>query len=159
MNLLTKIKSPTSSVGRIDDDGILNGSARNERNKNTISRTGKNAFEYSTHDGSRNAAASICSRWATAGAVASAAGADGRCRSKWAIAARARSRRRPSRTSLSTSHAKPVSAVNKKRIRAKFIVRRDVVGIYVLHRSMTMAAARYCAPETANEDSFLADLQ
>ena len=42
MNLLTRMKSPTSSVGRIDDDGILNGSARNERSRNTISSTGKN---------------------------------------------------------------------------------------------------------------------
>ena len=49
MNLLTRMKSPTTSVGRIDDDGILNGSARNERSRNTISRTGKKLFGYSTH--------------------------------------------------------------------------------------------------------------
>src|SRR5689334_10872155 len=52
MNLLTRMKSPTSSVGRIDDDGILKGSARNERNRKTTSRTGKNDFEYSTQTGS-----------------------------------------------------------------------------------------------------------
>src|SRR6185503_14567541 len=52
MNLLTRMKSPTSSVGRIDDDGILKGSARNERRTKTTSRTGKNDFEYSTHTGS-----------------------------------------------------------------------------------------------------------
>src|SRR6185312_1673213 len=52
MNLLTRMKSPTSSVGRIDDDGILKGSARNERSTKTTSRTGKNDFEYSTQTGS-----------------------------------------------------------------------------------------------------------
>src|SRR5689334_10742811 len=57
MNLLTRMKSPTSSVGRIDDDGILNGSARNERKRKTTSRTGKNDFEYSTQTGSAAPAA------------------------------------------------------------------------------------------------------
>src|SRR3954471_3531536 len=52
-NLFTRMKSPTSSVGRIEDDGILNGSARNERRRKTTKRTGKNDFEYSTHTGSR----------------------------------------------------------------------------------------------------------
>src|SRR5258707_1016070 len=51
-NLLTRMKSPTSSVGRIDDDGILNGSATNERSRNTISRTGKKLLGYSIHHGS-----------------------------------------------------------------------------------------------------------
>ena len=37
MNLLTRMKSPTSSVGRIDDDGILNGSTTKERSRNTTS--------------------------------------------------------------------------------------------------------------------------
>src|SRR5262252_1010864 len=46
------MKSPTSSVGRIDDDGILNGSATNERSANTIRRTGKKLFGYSIHHGS-----------------------------------------------------------------------------------------------------------
>src|SRR6478672_5432658 len=46
------MKSPTSSVGRIEDDGILNGSARNERSRKTTSSTGKNDFAYSTHTGS-----------------------------------------------------------------------------------------------------------
>src|SRR5262245_47337739 len=50
------MKSPTSSVGRIDDDGILNGSATNERSKKTISRTGKKPFGYSIHHGSRASA-------------------------------------------------------------------------------------------------------
>src|SRR5512146_3258340 len=52
MNLLTRMKSPTSSVGRIDDDGILNGSARNERSRKTTRSTGKNDLEYSTQTGS-----------------------------------------------------------------------------------------------------------
>src|SRR4029079_9124726 len=47
------MKSPTSSVGRIEEDGILNGSATNERSRNTISRTGKKLFGYSIHHGSR----------------------------------------------------------------------------------------------------------
>src|SRR5258705_5675562 len=47
------MKSPTSSVGRIDEDGILNGSATKERNRKTISRTGKKLFGYSIHQGSR----------------------------------------------------------------------------------------------------------
>ena len=46
------MKSPTSSVGRIDDDGILNGSTRNERSRNTIRMTGKKLFGYSIHHGS-----------------------------------------------------------------------------------------------------------
>src|SRR6266513_1236354 len=122
------MKSPTSSVGRIDDDGILNGSARNDRSRNTINKTGKNAFEYSTHDGSRKAAVSTCSRCATA-AVDSLAGTAARWRSKFAIAARARSRRRPSSTSLSTSQATPVTAVRRNRIRAKFIGNGNVVRV------------------------------
>src|SRR4029078_9424062 len=52
MKLLTRMKSPTSSVGRIDDEGILNGSAMNERSRKTISRTGKKLFGYSIHQGS-----------------------------------------------------------------------------------------------------------
>src|SRR5438045_6383703 len=46
------MKSPTSSVGRIDELGILNGSARNERRRKTMRRTGKKLFGYSTHHGS-----------------------------------------------------------------------------------------------------------
>src|SRR5215831_2148825 len=46
------MKSPTSSVGRIDELGILNGSAMKERNRNTMRRTGKKLFGYSTHHGS-----------------------------------------------------------------------------------------------------------
>src|SRR5439155_5960869 len=122
------MKSPTSSVGRIDDDGILNGSARNDRSRNTINKTGKNAFEYSTHDGSRKAADSTCSRCATA-AADSVAGTAARWRSKFAIAARACSRLRPSSTSLSTSHATPVTAVKRNKIRAKFIGNGNVVRV------------------------------
>src|SRR5436190_15279152 len=47
------MKSPTSSVGRIDEDGILNGSATNERSRKTIRSTGKKLFGYSIHQGSR----------------------------------------------------------------------------------------------------------
>src|SRR5215211_895357 len=57
VNLLTRMKSPTSSVGRIDDDGILNGSTRNERRKNTIRMTGKKLFGYSIHHGSASSGA------------------------------------------------------------------------------------------------------
>src|SRR5215510_1090031 len=45
------MKSPTSSVGTIELDGILNGSTRNERSRNTIRITGKKLTEYSTHQG------------------------------------------------------------------------------------------------------------
>ena len=45
------MKSPTSSVGTIELDGILNGSTRNERSRNTIRITGKKLIEYSTHQG------------------------------------------------------------------------------------------------------------
>src|SRR6478609_1379505 len=50
-NLFTRMKSPTSSVGTIELDGILNGSTRNERSRNTIRITGKKLTEYSTHQG------------------------------------------------------------------------------------------------------------
>src|SRR2546430_13341114 len=46
------MKSPTSSVGRIDELGILNGSATKDRSRNTISKTGKKLLGYSTHHGS-----------------------------------------------------------------------------------------------------------
>src|SRR5690242_12054567 len=45
------MKSPTSSVGTIEEDGILNGSTRNERSTKTIRITGKKLTEYSTHQG------------------------------------------------------------------------------------------------------------
>src|SRR5205085_7006434 len=45
------MKSPTSSVGTIELDGILNGSTRNERSRKTIRITGKKLTEYSTHHG------------------------------------------------------------------------------------------------------------
>src|SRR5690348_12865261 len=50
------MKSPTSSVGRMDELGILIGSATNERSRNTISRTGKKLFGYSIHHGSGESA-------------------------------------------------------------------------------------------------------
>src|SRR5512135_1983082 len=46
------MKSPTCKVGIIEPDGILNGSTRNERNRNTIRITGKKLLAYSTHQGS-----------------------------------------------------------------------------------------------------------
>src|SRR4051812_15550503 len=49
------MKSPTSSVGIIEPDGILNGSARNERNTRISSSTGKNERAYSVTIGSRSA--------------------------------------------------------------------------------------------------------
>src|SRR5436190_7149616 len=51
VNLFTRMKSPTSSVGTMELDGILNGSTRNERSRNTIRITGKKLTEYSTHHG------------------------------------------------------------------------------------------------------------
>src|SRR5882757_7321467 len=45
------MKSPISSVGIIEPDGILNGSTRNERSRNTTRITGKKLIEYSTHQG------------------------------------------------------------------------------------------------------------
>src|SRR5947207_1109451 len=147
------MKSPTSSVGRIDDDGILNGSARNDRSRNTINKTGKNAFEYSTHDGSRKAADSTFSRCATA-AADSVAGTGARWRSKFAIAARARSRRRPSSTSLSTSQAAPVTAVKRNRIRAKFIGNGNILRV-----GWSRADCRERADCRTHGNSLLADLE
>src|SRR5207344_2552301 len=57
------MKSPTSRVGRIDDDGILNGSATNERSRNTISSTGKKLFGYSIHQGSRASGARALAKY------------------------------------------------------------------------------------------------
>src|SRR5437899_4966706 len=57
------MKSPTTSVGRIDDDGILNGSATNERSRKTIRSTGKKLFGYSIHHGSRASGARSLAKW------------------------------------------------------------------------------------------------
>ena len=46
------MKSPTSSVGFIDPEGILNGSTQNERIRNTTTITGKKARAMSTTIGS-----------------------------------------------------------------------------------------------------------
>src|SRR5690348_8086597 len=124
MNLLTRMKSPTSSVGRIDEDGILKGSARNERSRNTTSRTGKNALEYSTQPGSRSAWRSTSVR-CSAPAVLPAAAAR---RSRSATAERARACRRPSSTRRSNSHTRPVTAVSTNRSKAKFIVGSGIQG-------------------------------
>ena len=51
--MLTKMKSPSSSVGIIESDGMRNGSNRNERISSTIRITGKNERAYSTTTGSR----------------------------------------------------------------------------------------------------------
>src|SRR5438874_2185359 len=53
------MKSPTSSVGRIEELGILKGSATNDRSRNTISRTGKKLFGYSIHHGSGTSGARL----------------------------------------------------------------------------------------------------
>jgi hypothetical protein len=46
------MKSPTSSVGTIDDDGIIERLGQeNERSRNTIRITGKKLTEYSTTTG------------------------------------------------------------------------------------------------------------
>ncbi len=57
MNLLTKMKSPSSSVGIIESEGMRNGSNRNERITSTSRMIGKNERAYSTTTGSRAAAA------------------------------------------------------------------------------------------------------
>ena len=56
MNLLTKMKSPSSSVGIIESDGMRNGSNRNERITSTIRMIGKNERAYSTSTGSAGSA-------------------------------------------------------------------------------------------------------
>src|SRR5574340_408130 len=56
------MKSPTASVGRIDDDGIWNGSTTNDRSRNTASSAGKNDFAYSTQTGSRAPGARFAAR-------------------------------------------------------------------------------------------------
>jgi hypothetical protein len=48
VNLLTKIKSPTSNVGTIELEGIRKGSNKNDRTTNTKNSTGKNERAYST---------------------------------------------------------------------------------------------------------------
>ena len=50
-NLFTRMRSPTSSVGIIEPDGIRNGSNRNERNTNTTRITGKKPAGNSIHAG------------------------------------------------------------------------------------------------------------
>ncbi len=47
------MKSPSSSVGIIESEGMRNGSNRNERISSTIRMTGKNERAYSTTIGSR----------------------------------------------------------------------------------------------------------
>src|SRR6478736_3072563 len=63
------MKSPTSSVGRIDELGILNGSATNERSRNTISRTGKKLFGYSIHHGSGSPARRLLAKTSRSASV------------------------------------------------------------------------------------------
>jgi len=53
------MKSPTSSVGIIEPDGIWNGSMRNERSTSTIARTGKKDLPYSMSNGSLFNASSV----------------------------------------------------------------------------------------------------
>src|SRR3990172_10055987 len=64
MNLLTRMKSPTKSVGIMDPDGILNGSTTNERSTNTIRITGKKLLPYSIHHGSRSSFLRFLAKWA-----------------------------------------------------------------------------------------------
>jgi hypothetical protein len=103
--LLTRMKSPISSVGIIEPDGILNGSTTNERSTNTARITGKKLAEYSSHHGWRSFSSARRLR------VASASAAPKRpCRSAWresnsASASRAEERRCRSNTSLSATHA------------------------------------------------------
>src|SRR5487761_2710236 len=46
------MKSPTWRVGTIEPEGILKGSTRKERSRNTARITGKKLAPYSTHQGS-----------------------------------------------------------------------------------------------------------
>jgi hypothetical protein len=49
------MKSPTSSVGIIEPDGMRKGSNRKPRKIKTTSKTGKKDFEYSSKSGSEKA--------------------------------------------------------------------------------------------------------
>ena len=53
MYLFTSMKSPISSVGSMEPEGILNGSTRKERSRKTIRMTGKKLTGYSIHHGTR----------------------------------------------------------------------------------------------------------
>src|SRR5512145_453840 len=113
------MKSPTSSVGTIELDGILNGSTRNERSRNTIRITGKKLIEYSTHHGCFSSLAFSCSRMRAFFSWGSCLSSPSRRESSWLHAA---SRLRRSATP-STAHTKPVTSSKISRNRAKFKAR------------------------------------
>ena len=72
-NLLTKMKSPSSSVGIIESEGMRKGSNRNERISSTSRMTGKNERAYSTDDRLRRACgrrAAACSTHASSAQIA-----------------------------------------------------------------------------------------
>ena len=115
------MKSPTSSVGRIDDDGILNGSATNERSAKTIRSTGKKLFGYSIHQGSRCRRSSRAAR-SSLTAAARVAGSPACARSNAASSPAAAVRRRLANTARSSAYMTAQNTVARKRMSAKFIV-------------------------------------
>src|SRR5687768_12848604 len=86
------MKSPTSSVGIIDVDGIRNGSARKLRRISTMKMIGNSERAYSTSTGSTTSSPSACI-----------------------------SRRRLRNSSESSNHTTPVTAASTVRIRARSI--------------------------------------
>src|SRR5260364_420221 len=98
-NLFTRMRSPISSVGNIELDGILKGSTIKERTMNTASRTGKKPAEYSSQTGRRKASFLVCA-------------------SAWPAARR---RRRGRKNSLSAHHTLPVTSTRMEKISVKFI--------------------------------------
>src|SRR5260363_41740 len=93
------MRSPISSVGNIELDGILKGSTIKERTMNTASRTGKKPAEYSSQTGRRKASSCVCA-------------------SAWPAARR---RRRGRKNSLSAHHTLPVTSTRMEKISVKFI--------------------------------------
>src|SRR5260363_163735 len=93
------MRSPISSVGNIELDGILKGSTIKERTMNTASRTGKKPAEYSSQTGRRKASFRVCA-------------------SAWPAARR---RRRGRKNSLSAHHTLPVTSTRMEKIIVKFI--------------------------------------
>jgi hypothetical protein len=108
------MKSPTSSVGIIEPDGILNGSTTNERTTNTARITGKKLAVYSSHHGWRSFSSRSFARVCTAFSSAKRLSMRDCWRSNSSIATSAALRRRGRNTSLSNTHATPVTTTSTK---------------------------------------------
>ncbi len=98
------MKSPGSSVGIIEPEGIRNGSTKNERKSSTARITGKNERAYSTRTGSLPSS-SAASRASSVGAASRAA--------------RARALRAGAKAHRSMSQITPVTNVARTRRKAK----------------------------------------